>query len=120
VSVDETTRAVVRREAPLALKAGGLAVTKAKVEDPILRLVAQLQSSIALDTVRNEYTLHRSVHQWFAEGGVGPVNLLSDRVYAELFLMPLQDPWLGLFSPDVYTALGGTSAVDTAVSGQSR
>ena len=33
------------------------------------------------------------------------VNALNERVYAELFLTPSSDPWLGLLPPDTYTAL---------------
>ena len=29
----------------------------------------------------------------------------NDRVYAELFLTPRSDPWLGLHQPSVYTAI---------------
>jgi hypothetical protein len=32
---------------------------------------------------------------------------LNEWVYAELFLTPSKDPWLGLAPPDVYTALDG-------------
>jgi hypothetical protein len=30
---------------------------------------------------------------------------LNARVYAELFLTPASDPWLGLFAPDTYAVL---------------
>jgi hypothetical protein len=30
---------------------------------------------------------------------------LNEKVYETLFLTPGSDPWLGLFSPEVYTAL---------------
>ena len=33
------------------------------------------------------------------------VTALNERVYAELFLTPSSDPWLGLLPPDTYTAL---------------
>jgi hypothetical protein len=33
------------------------------------------------------------------------VEKLNEKVYAELFLTPRSDPWLGLLSVDVYTAL---------------
>jgi len=33
------------------------------------------------------------------------VNKLNEKVYASLFLTPGSDPWLGLFSTDLYTAL---------------
>lgn len=81
-------------------------MTKGAVEDPLLRLVATLQSSIALDSIRNEYTLHRRVHEWFADHQVpAGIDELNDRVYAELFLTPRQDPWLGLAPPNTYTGL---------------
>ncbi len=112
VELDQSTRKLIRRENPAA-KAGALAVTKRMVEDPILRLVSNLQSSIALDSVRNEYTLHRQLHGWFAAGAIGAdVDQLNERVYAELFLTPSSDPWLGLTEGDAYTALenGGVAS----------
>ena len=76
------------------------------VEDPLVRLVRSLQESIALDTVRNEYQLHRRIHSWLAEAAYRPdVETLNERVYAEVFLTPSSDPWLGLAPADVYTAL---------------
>jgi hypothetical protein len=112
VELDQSTRRLIRKENPAA-KAGALAVTKRMVEDPILRLVGNLQSSIALDSVRNEYTLHRQLHGWFVAGAIGAdVDQLNERVYAELFLTPSTDPWLGLTEGDAYTALenGGVAS----------
>jgi hypothetical protein len=39
------------------------------------------------------------------------IDQLNKRVYAELFLTPDSDPWLGLLPQDVYAALdrGGVS-----------
>jgi hypothetical protein len=85
--------------------AGQIAISKGIVEDPILRLVRTFESSIALDTVRNEYLLHRTIHEWLAAGDVPPVDQLNARVYADLFLTPDGDPWLGLAPTDAYTAL---------------
>ena len=75
----------------------------------------QLRASIAQDTVRNEYTLHRRVHEWFA-GASGSLAFepLNQRVYAELFLTPRSDPWLGLAPANVWSGLeedGLTSTV---------
>jgi hypothetical protein len=39
------------------------------------------------------------------------VDQLNERVYAELFLTPSSDPWLGLVTPDVYTALDNGGVV---------
>lgn len=104
--LDEASRALIASENPAAAVAGRLAITKRLAEDPILALVRTLQESIALDTVRNEYKLHRQVHRWLAEAAYRPaVDELNERVYAELFLTPSSDPWLGLAPATVYTAL---------------
>jgi hypothetical protein len=76
------------------------------------RTLQNLEQYLALDTVRNEYMMRTKLHGWFATGMVlGDVERLNERVYAELFLTPRSDPWLGLYTPDVYTALdnGGVS-----------
>jgi hypothetical protein len=92
---------------PTAAQAAALAMSKTRVESPLVRLVANLQRTIAGDTVRNEYALHRRAHEWFASAEVGDdPNALTDRVYAELFLTPNTDPWLGLAPADVFTAIG--------------
>ncbi len=74
-------------------------------------MVRRFEQSIALDTVRNEYRLHRQVHEWFvqaqADSRIGSLDELTDRIYAELFLTPAEDPWLGLMPPDTYAALDG-------------
>jgi hypothetical protein len=67
---------------------------------------------MALDTVRNEYILRNRTHAWLATSLWNmPVETFNEKVYAELFLTPGSDPWLGLYSPDSYTALenGGIS-----------
>jgi hypothetical protein len=106
VAFDASTQNIIRRENPDAIRAGNVAVSKRAAEFPILALVVNLQTSIAEDSVRNEYALHRQAHEWFATGSVAvDVERLNDRVYAELFLMPPSDPWLGLAPTDTYTAL---------------
>ena len=60
--------------------------------------------------MRNEYGFHRKLHQWFAArvpetvDPSGP-DRLNEKVYAELFLTPSSDPWLGLVPEDAYSAL---------------
>jgi hypothetical protein len=106
--LDAASIALIRSQNPTAGRAMPLAFSKARVEDPMLRLVQNFQNTIAIDTARNEYTFHRQIHEWFAAGDVPmdiEVNLLNDRVYAQLFLTPGNDPWLGLVPGDVYTAL---------------
>ena len=106
VKLDESSVAVVRKEFPAAV-AMRAAVSKSRQEDPVLRMVRTFEDSIALDTVRNEYLLHRRIHEKFAakETLTTDFDQLNEWVYAELFLTPSSDPWLGLAPNDVYTAL---------------
>jgi hypothetical protein len=97
--------AMVKAKAPPVEAASARTVSKAFVEDPLVRLIRNLEASIAEDTVRNETVLHRQLHQWFATGQVGDMVTLNQRVYAELFLTPASDPWLGLAPADGFTAL---------------
>jgi hypothetical protein len=109
-----TPTVTVVRENPEARAAGALAITKGRIEDPILQLVRNFEEAMALDMVKNEYTLHRHVHTWFINGEAPEdIDVLNERVYAELFLTPSSDPWLGLAPDNVYTALteGGLTEV---------
>jgi len=107
VRLDANSVAVMRKEFPKATIATGLAVGKGRVEDPVLRMVRTFEDSMSLDTVRNEYLLHRRVHERLAERtpATTDADALNEWVYAELFLTPSKDPWLGLAPADVYTAL---------------
>jgi hypothetical protein len=113
--LDEASVTLIQRQNPTAFQAGQVAITKRVVENPLLRLVRNLQSSIALDTVRNEYQLHRKIHEWFVAQDAEPmeVEALNERVYAELFLTPSSDPWLGLVPANTYTALKNNGIVLT-------
>jgi hypothetical protein len=75
-------------------------------ERELAQLVQKFQDSIALDTVRNEYLMHSKLYTRIVKDPVrDDVEKLNEQVYAKLFLTPNSDPWLGLFSADVYTAL---------------
>jgi alpha-D-ribose 1-methylphosphonate 5-triphosphate synthase subunit PhnG len=68
--------------------------------------VQNLETAIALDTVRNQYLLQPKIYQWLlVEGEQQTLDQLNDRVYSELFLTPNQDPWLGLVSSQSYSAI---------------
>lgn len=72
------------------------------------RTIAAFEAAMALDSIRNEYLLHGQLHQWFIDGlGTEDVAMLNERVYAELFLTPSSDPWLGLVSPGAFSAIEG-------------
>lgn len=72
----------------------------------LANLVQKLEMNIALDTVRNEYALHSKLRAWLVtDARRNDLDAFNKKVYAELFLTPATDPWLGLFSPDTYVAL---------------
>jgi hypothetical protein len=72
----------------------------------MMRILKNLEHYIAVDSVRNEYLMHASLHQWFLDGALAQdIEALNGKVYAFLFLTPGWDPWLGLVSPDTYTGL---------------
>ena len=75
-------------------------------EDDLTHLIRKFQELIALDTVRNEYLMHSKLYTWLLNDlARNDVEKLNAKVYDSLFLTPGSDPWLGLFSPEVYTAL---------------
>lgn len=103
--LDNASLQLIRSQNPIAAHAARLAITKRVVEDPLVKLVRTLEGSIAVDTVRNEYQLHRQLHQWLIADASPNIDQFNERVYAQLFLTPSSDPWLGLAPVDTYTAL---------------
>jgi hypothetical protein len=104
--LDEGARRLIMAKNPAATTASRLAVTKTRSEDPLLRQIRNLERSIAEDTVRNEYLFHTQIHDWLATGSApADIDGLNQKVYAELFLTPDSDPWLGLLPNDAYAAL---------------
>ncbi|HEY2961548.1 MAG TPA: hypothetical protein VGJ37_03995 [Pyrinomonadaceae bacterium] len=77
-------------------------------EKEFAAMLQKFQEAIALDTVRNEYLLHPKLYAWlWRDPSRTDLEKFNEKVYAELFLTPRSDPWLGLTSNDVYTALDG-------------
>ncbi|MBU7582702.1 MAG: hypothetical protein KAF91_07280 [Nostoc sp. TH1S01] len=78
-----------------------------KTETENLRkTINQFENLMALDSLRNEYMLHSQIHQWFTqEAQTNDLGELNEKVYAQLFLTPSSDPWLGLLSNDSYSAI---------------
>lgn len=115
-ALDQASIRLIRSENPAAGDAQRLSFSKSLAEDPVFRLVRNLERTIRIDTVRNEYLLHRQLHDWLAAAATGTgardavilaqeLNDLNTRVYATLFRSPLHDPWLGLLPADTYNAL---------------
>ena len=113
--LDAGAKSLIRSKNPTAYDAGKVAMSKRAVENPLVTMMRNLQYSIAEDTVRNEYALHAQIHQWFATG-LAPENVdqLNAKVYAELFLTPDSDPWLGLAPANTFTGLNDNGLVVTS------
>jgi hypothetical protein len=105
-AMDASAERLVQEKQPDLAPAMVLTTSKMLVETPLSRTLRNLTRSIAEDTVRNEYQLHAQLHEWFVNG-TAPANLdtLNAKVYAELFLTPDSDPWLGLAPADMFSAL---------------
>ena len=102
--LDARSISLIKRQTQNALSADGSGKNKDKTFAALLK---KLQQNIAMDTVRNEYLLHTKLYGWFLTSKDRDLARLNKKVYAELFLTPASDPWLGLYSPEVYTALQG-------------
>jgi hypothetical protein len=110
--LDSGSRAVILSKTGNAVAANNLTMSKRIIEDPITKLVRNFERSVAEDTVRNQYLFHSQIHEWFIKNQI-PARLddLNEKVYAQLFLMPKSDPYLGLVPPDTYTALPADATV---------
>ena len=93
--LDQSSRDLMRRQQPESFPA----------------TASSFEAAMALDTVRNEYLLHRQIHEWFAQREVSDLAALNSRVYAELFLTPASDPWLGLLPQATYTGLANNGVI---------
>jgi hypothetical protein len=121
--LDAASLALMRRQsnttndAPQSVKASAASASSADSvasadtasrADVFAQLVSNFERYVALDTVRNEYLMHTKLHAWLSMGLYSDnLDDLNQKVYSELFLTPGSDPWLGLYSPDTYTALEG-------------
>lgn len=93
-TLDQCSIALIKRQNP------------SLTNEEMARLLRKFQELIALDTVRNEYLMHSKLYTWLMrDPDRNDLEKLNKKVYASLFLTPHSDPWLGLFSADVYTAL---------------
>jgi hypothetical protein len=93
-TLDQATRALMRFKDP--------SLTGASLQAAVFALVR----TVAEDTVRNEYVFHARIHKWLAtEAAISDVARLNERIYAELFLTPSWDAWLGLRPAGAYSGI---------------
>jgi hypothetical protein len=92
--------------------AASIALMQEKAPSFQTRMLANLKRSVAEDTLRDELDFHLRIHQWFANSpNVVSFEALNQRVYAELFLTPASDPWLGLLQDQAFSAVAGGGVV---------
>jgi hypothetical protein len=97
-ALDDRSRALMRRHLY-----GG--------EDEAL-VFERFESSMTIDTVRNEFAIRPQIHRRLAESDAfHDVEALNRYVYERLFLTPAADPWLGLAPRAAYTAIEGGGLV---------
>ena len=71
-----------------------------------LQTAMALERAVAEDTVRNEYVLRARIHGWLMTVNVKPdLASLNEKIYAELFLTPSWDAWLGLRPAGAYSGI---------------
>lgn len=110
---------LINKLQPAAEDAMPLAVYKAFVETPALRMARESQLFIGRDTAFNLHGLQTKLDDWFGakpvrnEHSMMSYDELTERIYSEVFLMPLDDPWLGLSPDDRYTALENGGRVES-------
>jgi hypothetical protein len=68
------------------------------------RLIAAFEAVMTRDAAYNELVLHQQIHARMAAQG-GSFAELNRWIYSALFLTAADDPWLGMATPDVFTAL---------------
>jgi hypothetical protein len=90
------------------LDRNSLALMQAKLVTPtkLKSTAQQFEQVLAIDTVRNEYLLRPQIHEWFLRNSSTPnFSQLNQWVYAELFLTPATDSWLGLDPSGTFSAI---------------
>lgn len=76
-------------------------------EGAVSRTIAEFERSMAADTANNEEVIRPAILAMVEDDPSlrGDLPRLNERVYAEVFLTPSSDPWLGLRAEDSFTGL---------------
>jgi hypothetical protein len=94
-AIDDNALALIReKRAPLHESPESLA-----------NVIESFRRTLTADTLQNEYVLRPQIHRFFQESPASDFAYLNQRVYAEVFQTPREDPWLGLRSDQTFTAL---------------
>ncbi len=114
--LDEASRALILRKTAIELDAQSSSPQPLEPE-AFERMIVRFEASVTEDTVRNELEHRSTILGWLTEAPVpterGGLDALNRRVYAELFLTPDRDRWLGLAPPDVFTGIANQGLTST-------
>ncbi|NNE68515.1 MAG: hypothetical protein HKN33_18250 [Pyrinomonadaceae bacterium] len=75
------------------------------------KLIDNLKEYVAIDTLQNEYRFHTEIMSWLTPIVSSNLKAFNKRVYSQLFLTPASDKWLGLYAPDIYSAVENNGVV---------
>lgn len=98
--LDRQSRALFAALEPADWARAGQPLPAARVD----RLIAAFEALMRRDVAYNELVLHSVIHDRMMSGSIDLAQL-NRWVYAELFLTPAEDPWLGMATPDIFTGL---------------
>ena len=113
VVLDANVRALIQAKKPFGTNTAWMDRHILGPQFYLRPMIRELEHSIAEDTVRNEYLFHAKIHEWLATPTpTFTVDSLNSRVYAELFLTPESDPWLGLAPRNQFSALENGGLVE--------
>lgn len=104
---DASSTRLIESKFPAAAQAAPLTTSKMAVESPALRALRNLRDSVTVDTVRNNYMLRPEILAFIeaSEPHGFTLSQINDWVYAQIFLTPKDDPWLGLAPQDVFSGI---------------
>lgn len=77
-----------------------LAVSKAAIETRVLANVKNPSQYVREDTIKNQKELRPQILAWLKASPNPDLKAFNEKVYAELFLAPMDDPYMGLALPD--------------------
>jgi hypothetical protein len=104
---DPQSAALIESKFPTAWQASRMAVSKTFVETPALKALRKLQESVADDTVRDNYMFRPQILAFLqgAQAHGFTLDQVNNWVYAQVFLTPNNDPWLGFAPQDVFSGI---------------
>ncbi|HUF03632.1 MAG TPA: hypothetical protein VMM38_05585 [Aridibacter sp.] len=85
--------------------------TGSKSDRDFAKMIDRLVESVALDTVQNAYLFHTQILEWLNDGDDQDLGAFNLRIYSELFLTPASDPWLGLYSDNVFLGVEANGVI---------